>query len=274
MPRVHRTVRYEPDERPPELLAAGLGIQYALLTVTGIVLTVAIVVRAGGGSEAYLAWSGFAVLIVSGVSTLLQVRGVGRVGAGYILLMGTSGAFLAVCIAALTAGGPLLLAALVLVSSFFQLVLSQRLSWVRRAFTPTVTGTVVMLIAATIMPIVFGMLEIPAGVEPDAVIASACATLGMFLVIALWIGGAWRLWASVGSCHRNRRGLLGGGGARPFRSHPRRGGAVVRRTGPSLTVLRSRVQPVVLALAALVRVFVTIIGAVETIGDGIAIQQV
>ena len=128
MPRVHRTVRYEPDERPPELLAAGLGIQYALLTVTGIVLTVAIVVRAGGGSEAYLSWSGFAVLIVSGVSTLLQVRGVGRVGAGYILPMGTSGAFLAVCIAALTAAGPLLLAALVLVSSLFQLVLSQRLS--------------------------------------------------------------------------------------------------------------------------------------------------
>ena len=128
MPRVHRTVRYEPDERPPELLAAGLGIQYALLTVTGIVLTVAIVVRAGGGSEAYLAWSGFAVLIVSGVSTLLQVRGVGRVGAGYILLMGTSGAFLAVCIAALTAGGPPLLAGLVLVSLPFQLVLSQRLS--------------------------------------------------------------------------------------------------------------------------------------------------
>ena len=38
------------------------------------------------------------------------------------------GRFLAVCIAALTAGGPLLLAALVLVSSLFQLVLSQRLS--------------------------------------------------------------------------------------------------------------------------------------------------
>ena len=42
--------------------------------------------------------------------------------------MGTSGTFLAVCIAALTAGGPPLLAGLVLVSSLFQLVLSQRLS--------------------------------------------------------------------------------------------------------------------------------------------------
>ena len=112
----------------------------------------------------------------------------------------------------------------------------------RRVFTPTVTGTVVMLIAATIMPIVFGLLEIPAAVAPDAVIASACATLGTFLAIALWVGCAWRLWASVGSCHRNRRGLLGGGGA------------VVRYSGPSLAGLRSRVRPVVLALAAFVRV--------------------
>ena len=55
-----------------------------------------------------------------------------------------------------------------------------------------------MLIAATIMPIVFGLLEIPAAVAPDAVIASACATLGTFLAIALWVGGAWRLWASCG----------------------------------------------------------------------------
>ena len=270
MPRVHRTVRYEPDERPPELLAAGLGIQYALLTVTGIVLTVAIVVRAGGGSEAYLAWSGFAVLIVSGVSTLLQVRGVGRVGAGYILLMGTSGAFIAVCIAALTAGGPPLLAALVLVSSLFQLVLSQRLSWVRRVFTPTVTGTVVMLIAATIMPIVFGMLEIPAAVAPDAVIASACATLGTFLAIALWVGGAWRLWAPV-------IGIAAGCSAAAALGHfdlsrvaaaPWFGVPVQAWPGLDLEFGPSfwRLLPSF--------VFVTIIGAVETIGDGIAIQQV
>ena len=270
MHRVHRTVRYEPDERPLELVAAGLGIRYALLTVTGIVLTVAIVVRAGGGSEAYFAWSGLAVLIVSGVSTLLQVRGVGRVGAGYILLMGTSGTFLAVCIAALTAGGPLLLAALVLVSSPFQLVLSQRLSWVRRVFAPTVTGTVVMLIAATIMPIVFGMLEIPAAVAPDAVIASACATLGTLLAIALWVGGAWRLWAPVigiaAGC--SVAAALGHFDLTRVAAAPWFGVPVQAWPGFDLEFGPSfwRLLPSF--------VFVTIVGAAETIGDGIAIQQV
>lgn len=270
MPRVHRTIRYEPNERPPELLAAGLGVQYAMLTVTGIVLTVAIVVRAGDGSDAYLAWSGFAVLIVSGFSTLLQVCRVKRVGAGYILLMGTSGAFIAVCIAALTAGGPPLLAALVLVSSLFQLLLSQRLSWVRRLFTPTVTGTVVMLIAATIMPIVFGMLEIPAGASPDAVIDSACVTLGTFLAIALWVGGVWRLWAPVigiaAGC--SVAAALGHFDLSRVAAAPWFGIPVQDWPGFDLDFGPSfwRLLPSF--------VFVTIIGAVETIGDGIAIQQV
>ena len=48
------TVRYEPDENPPVALTFGLGLQLAILTIAGIVLTPAIVVRAGGGSEDYL----------------------------------------------------------------------------------------------------------------------------------------------------------------------------------------------------------------------------
>lgn len=269
-PRVHRMIRYEPNERPPELLAAALAIQYAMLIVTGIVLTVAIVVRAGHGSDGYLAWSGFAVLVVSGISTLLQVCRVRRVGAGYILLMGTSGAFIAVSIAALRAGGPPLLAALVLVSSLFQLVLSQRLSWVRRLFTPTVIGTVVMLIAATIMPIVFGMVEIPAGANPDAVIASSCATLGTFLVIALWVGGVWRLWAPVigiaAGC--SVAAALGHFDLSRVAAAPWFGVPIQNWPGFDLAFGASfwRLLPSF--------VFVTIIGAVETIGDGIAIQQV
>ena len=39
-----RDVRYEPEERPPPVLALGLGFQFAMLTVAGIVLTPSIVV--------------------------------------------------------------------------------------------------------------------------------------------------------------------------------------------------------------------------------------
>ena len=123
--------------------------------IAGIVLTPAIVVRAAGGSDSYLTWAVFAAAAVSGISTILQAVRVGRIGAGYLLLMGTSGAFIAVCVAALVEGGPGLLATLVVASSLFQFLLAARLSLLRRLLTPTVAGTVIMLIAVTVIGLVF-----------------------------------------------------------------------------------------------------------------------
>ncbi len=105
---------------PPTLLAATMGLQYATLCVAGIVLIPAIIVRAAGGSDEYLGWAVFGAIFVSGTTTILQARRLWRIGAGYILLMRTYGAFIAVSIAALSAGGPVLLAKLVIVSSLFQ----------------------------------------------------------------------------------------------------------------------------------------------------------
>ena len=86
-----------------------------------------------------------AALLISGVTTVLQTVQVGRIGAGHVLIMGTSGAFIAVCVAALVEGGPSMMASLIVVSSLFQFALAARLSLLRRIFTPTVAGTVIML---------------------------------------------------------------------------------------------------------------------------------
>ena len=72
--------------------------------------------------------------------------------------MGTSGAFIAVCITALAEGGPAMLATLVALSSLGQFSISVNLSFLRRILTPTVAGTVIMLIPVTVMPIIFDML--------------------------------------------------------------------------------------------------------------------
>ncbi len=47
-PASSTNVRYEPNEKLPRPLALGLGLQFAVLCLAGIVLTPAIVVRAGG----------------------------------------------------------------------------------------------------------------------------------------------------------------------------------------------------------------------------------
>ena len=154
--------------------------------------------RAAGGSETYLSWAVFAAVAVSGTTTVLQAVRLGRIGAGYVLLMGTSGAFIAVCVAALAKGGPALLATLVVISSLFQFALAARLSLLRRILTPTVAGTVIMLIAVTVMPIVFDMLtQVPEGAPPLSAPVSALATVLVITGIALKATGLLRLWAPV-----------------------------------------------------------------------------
>jgi xanthine/uracil permease len=107
-----RDVRYQPDESPPNLLALGLGMQYAMLAVPSVVLSPTILIQAAGGSEDYLMWAVCTALAICGVTTAVQAARVGRIGAGYVLLMGSSSAFLAVCVSALEHGGPGLLALL------------------------------------------------------------------------------------------------------------------------------------------------------------------
>ncbi len=155
-------------------------------------------IRAAGGTEAYLSWAVFAAVVVSGASTVLQAVRVGRLGSGYVLLMGTSGAFIAVCVVVIAEGGPAMLATLVVISALFQFMLSARLSLFRRLLTPTVAGTVIMLISVTVMPIIFDMLkDVPEGVPAPAAPLSALATVIVIIGIALKATGALRLWAPV-----------------------------------------------------------------------------
>ena len=191
-------VRYQPDENPPVALAFGLGLQLAILGVVVPVLIPAVVIRAAGGTEALLSWTVFAAVVTCGTSTVLQAIRVGRVGAGYVLSMGTSGAFIAVCVTAVAEGGPAMLATLVVISSFFQFAVSTRLSLFRRILTPTVSGTIIMLIPVTVMPIIFGLLkDVPEGVPDLAAPLSAFATLLVVVAIGLKATGALRLWVLV-----------------------------------------------------------------------------
>ena len=264
-------VRYEPDERPPAMLACGLGMQLAVLCIAGIALTPAIVVRAAGGSESYLAWAVFAAVLVSGVSTLLQAVRIGRVGAGYVLAMGTSGAFIAICVSAIAGGGPAMLATLVVISSLFQFLIAWRLSLLRRILTPTVAGTVIMLIPVTVMPIVFDMLtHAPEGTPLLAPSLSALVTLLVICGISLKATGALRLWAPV-------IGIVAGCAVAGFYGL-NDVGSVVSASWVGLPEggwpgFDLDFGPVFWGLLPAF-VFVTLVGAIETVGDGIAIQRV
>jgi len=191
-------VRYEPGEKPPTPLTLGVGLQLAVLNIAAIVLIPLVVMRAAGVGEAYLSWAVLASVTVCGVATMLQAVRTGRFGAGHVLLMGTSGAFIPASIMALTEGGPALLATLVVVAAFIPLLLSWRLSLFQRILTPSVSGTVIMLIPVTVLPFVSGLLATgpDGGALPGAPL-SFFVTLTLIGCLALRGTGALRLWAPV-----------------------------------------------------------------------------
>lgn len=198
MANVNENIRYEPEERPSHFLSAGLGLQATAVLIAPIVVTVAIIMRAANQPESYLSWAVFAAVVISGAIAILQSVRVGRFGSGYILFMGTSATFLVVCILAMEAGGPAMMATLIVASSVFYFLLAAQLSMLRRVITPLVSGVVIMLLAAMIVPIIFRMLsDVPDSTPDIAAPLIAVITLGVVVTLALRAPKALQLWAPL-----------------------------------------------------------------------------
>lgn len=264
-------VRFEPDENPPLLMTVGAGVQGAMIIVGAIVLGVVIVMRVGEQSQSYISWAVFAALLVSGSTTILQAVRLWRFGSGHILIMGTSGAFLAACVAALANGGPALMATLIVASSIMQFLIGMNLSLTRRIFIPVVAGTVIMLIAATVMPIAFGLLD---AVEPDQPVEGAMVAAGVTLAITVGLvlraPPSLRLWSPV-------IGIAAGTAtAAAFGLYDTSIIAEAAWFGAPLQEWPGLSLDIGTQFWALLPAFamVTAVGAIETLGDGVAIQQV
>ena len=265
-------LRYAVDETPSEALTLGLSLQVVTLILTPIILTPIIVLRAAnqpGGVE----WAVFSALLISGLATILQARPAGPIGAGYPLYMGTSGAFIGVSAAALAAGGLPLLATLVVASSLVQFLFSARLSLFRRLITPTVGGTVIMLLAVNVFPITTDLLAgVPAGADPGAMSGPlmAFAAFATITLVSLYARGATRLWAPLigvlaGSAVAAATGMLDW--------TPLLEAAWLGLPGSGWPGLDLSFDARFFGLL-IPFVIVTIIGAIETYGDAVAIQRV
>ncbi|MYE34312.1 MAG: hypothetical protein F4X23_05590 [Gemmatimonadales bacterium] len=265
-------LRFQPDEPAPAKLAIGLGIQLAALNIAGVMLIPMVVMRAASVPDAYLSWAVLASVAVSGATTILQACRVRRFGAGHVLVMGGSGAFIPVCIMALAESGPALLATLVVISALVPLLLSWRLSLFQRILTPPVSGTVIMLIPVTVSPYVSGLLEGASAGAPAAagVPLSFFATVLLIATIALRGTGTLRLWAPV-------IGVIGGtalAGYHGLYDLERVAGATwVAPPDPRLPGFDLRFGPAFWTLLPSF-LLVAVIAAVRTLSSAVAIQRV
>ena len=270
---VKSNIVYAVDEKPPHLLSALLGFQVVALILAGIVITPIVALEAAGIDPSAGDWVIFAALFVSGLMTIVQAAPIGPIGAGYVLFMGTSGAFIAVSIGALEAGGLPLLGTLVATSSLIQFVFARHLGLFRKIVNPTVGGTVVTLIAVAVMPIAYDLLQAtPADYTGpiEAPMWTAAVTLVLILGLSIFGNNKLRLWGPVigvisGSLIAWWFGLadLSRVSEAPLIGLPATG-------WPGLNLDFDATYWLMLPGFMIV----TIIGALETYGDGIAIQEV
>ena len=194
-PQGRHEIQYEPDEKCPPLLSISAALQIFIPNTIGLVMLAALVVRASGESEAYLSWVTFTALAVTGSSMILQTLRLRHWGSGRLIVANFNVPFLAICALALHVGGPGMLASLVVVSTLIQSALTLRLATLRRIFTQTVSGVVVMLVAVSAVPFIISRAVIPPeGQSVVVFLAPGMAALAAGVLMSLQDAQVWRMW--------------------------------------------------------------------------------
>lgn len=144
---------YKIDDKPPIGISILLAFQHILAAFGGIVAVPLVVGGVLGVPVNDLAFLVSASLFMAGVTTFIQAKGIGKIGARVPCVMGTDFTFVGPSIAVgSTLGLPGIFGATIL-GSFIEIILSRFIKPLRRFFPPIVTGTVVILIGLTLLPV-------------------------------------------------------------------------------------------------------------------------
>lgn len=190
-----------PGEANDRLLASStfaMGAKLAVLSITTTILIIIVVAQAAGVSPARMTWFVFASVLVTGVTSVLQSVRLGRIGTGHVLVVSSTGVFIAVAVQALKAGGPGTLATMIVVSALFQLILSSRLSILRQVMTARIAGTLIMLVGVSVAPAIFELINnAPQGQSPLGARLSVLVTFVVIVAMMIKVKGPLRQWTPV-----------------------------------------------------------------------------
>jgi xanthine permease XanP len=266
------SVRYEPQEKAPHLLAAAMAGQTVILILTGIMLTPLVIARGAELDAGDTSWMVFAALVAAGLSTWLQLIRKGPIGSGFTLFVGSNVAFVAVAVTALQIGGLAELGLLGAIGALSTFAFTRWLPLLRRVLTPAVGGTVLMLMALSVGPVIWNMLSKP-GTSAELSHEHGIiflVTLSSITLILIFTRGMLRLWAALigvvtGTAAAALFGLVDISRAvdAPWIGFP-------ERSWPGLSVNLD------IAFWSLLPAFVLIslVGCMETYADAISVQRI
>ena len=189
--------RYEPHETPPLGRALGTATQLSLMLVPRMILLPLLVVRVAGSASALESRVVVASIVVSSLLILLTTVGPGRLRTNNLYLPTVDPISVPFCILALKSGGVATLAALVVVTGLFQVVVAMRLSKLRRFITPSVSGTLVVLSIISLIPVLVGNIgEGAVGRGRLGVLLCMVVALAIMIVVNAPGHGLVKLWAA------------------------------------------------------------------------------
>ncbi|HDR8909601.1 TPA: uracil-xanthine permease [Burkholderia multivorans] len=165
-----RDLVYGPNDRPTPMVAFVAALQHLLAIIVPIVTPGLLICQALGVSSHDTTLIVSMSLVISGIATFVQCKRFGPLGAGLLIVQGTSFNF----VGPLIAGGSLMvkqgtpvetvMAAIfgvVIAGSFVEMGVSRILPFVKRLITPLVTGIVVLLIGLTLIKV--GLISMGGG---------------------------------------------------------------------------------------------------------------
>ncbi|WP_186102426.1 nucleobase:cation symporter-2 family protein [Burkholderia gladioli] len=194
---VHDLV-YGPNDRPSPAVAFVAALQHLLAILVPIVTPGLLICQALNVPTRDTTLIVSMSLVISGIATFLQCRRFGPLGAGLLIVQGTSFNF----VGPLIAGGSLMvkqgtpveavMAAIfgvVIAGSFVEMAVSRILPFIKRLITPLVTGIVVLLIGLTLIKVGLVSMGGGYGAMAKGTFASAqnltlsCLVLGTIVVL-------------------------------------------------------------------------------------------
>lgn len=144
---------YGIDDRPPLKEALFAALQHLLAIFVAIITPPLII---AGALKLDLETTGFLVsmaLFASGVSTFVQCKRIGPVGAGLLCIQGTSFSFIGPIISAGLAGGLPLIFGVCMAAAPVEMIISRTFKYLRAVITPLVSGVVVLLIGLSLIKV-------------------------------------------------------------------------------------------------------------------------
>ncbi|EJF89343.1 uracil-xanthine permease family protein [Bartonella tamiae] len=158
-PFAHELV-YQIHDRPSAPIAFLAALQHLLAIIVPIITPGFIICSAAGLSPQDTAMVLSMSLVISGVATFFQCKKIGPLGAGLLIVQGTSFNF----VGPLSAGAAVMVASghsahevmatifgVVIAGSFIEMTVSRILPFIKKMITPLVTGIVVLLIGLTLI---------------------------------------------------------------------------------------------------------------------------